>query len=209
MAGMPDHFKKEHQRQHAGPALTAIAFIIFLTAVLFTGADLQFQHLTIDSQVPWEHQPTPNSPNSASNNQTHQPTIVEISTTREGAHDRIVPSTICVSAVEVPIQDSSVPTPRDSHFPDLDDGGPRTPLRPLILEWKLQNHYDKTFVEQLLSDIRHGCDIGYSGPQFAHTASNLQSAFSQPSVLDDALVTECSLNRVLGPFDSATSDTQV
>ena len=60
----------------------------------------------------------------------------------------------------------------------------------------------KTFVEQLLSDIRHGCDIGYTGPQFAYTASNLQSAFSQPSILDNALVTECSLNRVLGPFDS-------
>ena len=43
---------------------------------------------------------------------------------------------------------------------------------------------------------------GYSGPEFAHIASNLQSAFSQPSVLDDALVTECSLNCVLGPFDS-------
>ena len=95
----------------------------------------------------------PNSPNSTPNNQTHQPTIVEISTTGEGAHDRIVPSATCVSAVEVPIQDSSVPTPQDSHFPDLDDGGPRTPLRLLILEWELRNHHDKTFVEQLLSDI--------------------------------------------------------
>ena len=76
------------------------------------------------------------------------------------------------------------------------------PIRPLILEWELRDHHDKTFVEQLLSDIRHGCDIGYTGPQFAYTASNLQSAFSQPSILDNALVTECSLNRVLGPFDS-------
>ena len=66
----------------------------------------------------------------------------------------------------------------------------------------IRDHLDKTFVEQLLSDIRHGCDIGYTGPQFAYTASNLQSAFSQPSILDNALVTECSLNRVLGPFDS-------
>ena len=53
-----------------------------------------------------------------------------------------------------------------------------------------------------MSDIRQGCDIGYSGPQFAHTATNLQSAFSQPSVLDHALASECSCNRVLGPFDS-------
>ena len=104
--------------------------------------------------------------------------------------------------MEVPIQDSSVPIPRDSHFPDLDDWGPRTPIRPLILEWELRDHHDKTFVEQLLSDFRHGCNIGYTGPQFAYTASNLQSAFSQPSILDNALVTECTLNRVLGPFDS-------
>ena len=107
-----------------------------------------------------------------------------------------------MNAVEAPIQDSSVPIPRDSRFPDLDDRGLRTPIRPLILEWELRDHHDKTFVEQLLSDIRHGCDIGYTGPQFAYTASNLQSAFSQPSILDNALVTECSLNRVLGPFDS-------
>ena len=53
-----------------------------------------------------------------------------------------------------------------------------------------------------MSDIRQGCDIGYSGPQFAHTATNLQSAFSQPSVLDHALASECSFNHVLGPFDS-------
>ena len=107
-----------------------------------------------------------------------------------------------MNAVEAPIQDSSVPILRDSRFPDLDDRGPRTPIRPLILEWELRDHHDKTFVEQLLSDIRHGCDIGFTGPQFAYTASNLQSAFSQPSILDNALVTECSLNRVLGPFDS-------
>ena len=44
-------------------------------------------------------------------------------------------------------------------------GGSHTPLLPLILEWELRNHHDKTFVEQLLSDIRHGCDVGYSRPQ--------------------------------------------
>ena len=35
-----------------------------------------------------------------------------------------------------------------------------------------------------------------------HTAHNLQSVFSHPSVLDNALVVECSLNRILGSFDS-------
>ena len=59
----------------------------------------------------------------------------------------LAPSATCVNAVEVPIQDSSVPIPQDSHFPDLDDWGPHTPIRPLILEWELRDHHDKTFVE--------------------------------------------------------------
>ena len=65
--------------------------------------------------------------------------------------------------------------------------------------------YEITMTKLLLSSFCQIFDMdvtGYTGPQFAYTASNLQSAFSQPSILDNALVTECSLNRVLGPFDS-------
>ena len=67
--------------------------------------------------------------------------------------------------------------------------------------------YEITMTKLLLSSFCQIFDmdvtyVGYTGPQFAYTASNLQSAFSQPSILDNALVTECSLNRVLGPFDS-------
>jgi len=75
-----------------------------------------------------------------------------------------------------------------------------TPLQPLTLECELCNHLDKAFVQLLLGDIRQGCNIGYTGPQFAHTAHNLQSAFTNPSILDEALHSECIQNRILGPY---------
>jgi len=60
-----------------------------------------------------------------------------------------------------------------SLLPTLDKWGVCTPLRPLILECELINHLDKAFVKLLLSDITQGCDISYTGPQFASTARNL------------------------------------
>ena len=48
---------------------------------------------------------------------------------------------------------------------------------------ELHNHPDKAFIRLLLSDIWLGCDIGYTGPHFTYTANNLQSVFSNPSVL--------------------------
>ena len=192
---------QDHQHKHAGPALTAIAFIIFLTAVLFVAADLQFQHLIIDSQVPWEHQPIPSPLNSAPSNQTHRTTIVEISTTGEGAHDHIV-RTFCHMCERC----------GGSH-PRLVCPNPMGQLLPR--PWRCGSmHHTMTTHPQVgvtkspwqnffwAAFVRYSTWIGYSRIQFAYTASNLQSAFSQPSVLDDALVTECSLNHVLGPFDS-------
>ena len=44
--------------------------------------------------------------------------------------------------------------------------------------------------------------ISYTGPLFTYTANNLQSAFSNPSVLDDALPSECKQCRILGPFNA-------
>ena len=102
----------------------------------------------------------------------------------------------------MPTRSSSALTQWGSHPPNVESQGPWTPLRPLILEWELTNHPDKAFVELLLSDIRQSCNISYTGPQFAHTTSNLQSALSHPSLLDDALEVECSANCILGSFDS-------
>jgi len=56
-----------------------------------------------------------------------------------------------------------------------------------MLEWELSNHPDKAFVRQLIDDLQHGCNIGYLGPQFAHSANNLASASRQPEVIDTAL----------------------
>jgi len=43
-------------------------------------------------------------------------------------------------------------------------------MQPFILEWELSNYPDKAFVEQLIHNLLHGYSIGYSGPQFAHSA---------------------------------------
>jgi len=44
--------------------------------------------------------------------------------------------------------------------------------------------------------------IGYTGPQFSHTAHNFQDSFTDPWILDDALLSECSKCRLLGPFNA-------
>ena len=77
-----------------------------------------------------------------------------------------------MGAVEVPIQDSSVPTPWDSHFPDVDDGGPRTPLRPLILKWELRNHYVQ-FILHYLNDF-----LTASPPHSLVCQQNLESTLT-------------------------------
>ena len=79
---------------------------------------------------------------------------------------------------------------------------PWTPIRPFILEWELSNYPDKAFVEQLIHDLLHGCSIGYSGPQFAHSAKNLASASQKPDEIDATLDRECKAGRILGPFAS-------
>jgi len=43
---------------------------------------------------------------------------------------------------------------------------PWTPLQPFILERELRNYPDRVFVIQLIDNLRQGCDIGYTGPQF-------------------------------------------
>jgi len=87
-------------------------------------------------------------------------------------------------------------------LPSVGKWGACTPLRPLILECELCNHPDKAFAQLLLSDLRQGCNIGYTSPQFAYIAHNLQSSFVNPSILDEALYSECIQIRILGPFNA-------
>ena len=75
-----------------------------------------------------------------------------------------------------------------------------TPLRPLELERELANHPNKSFVSQLIHNIRHGCSIGYVGPEFVHIAHHLPSALAHPLVIDEALQRECQAGRMAGPY---------
>ena len=79
---------------------------------------------------------------------------------------------------------------------------PWSPIRPFILERELSFYPDKVFVRQLVHDLQHGCSIGYTGPQFAHLASNLPTAYQQPDVIDATLQREREAGRILGPFTS-------
>lgn len=75
-----------------------------------------------------------------------------------------------------------------------------TPLRLLELERELANHPDKGFISQLIRNIRHGCAIGYAGPEFMHLAHHLPSALAHPAVIDEALKRECRAGRMAGPY---------
>jgi len=80
---------------------------------------------------------------------------------------------------------------------------PWTPVRLLLLECKLSFHLDKIFVRMLIDDMQHGCNIGRTGPQFAHIAANLSPAFQQPSVTDAGIEKEWDHFKCLPCFTSA------
>ena len=84
--------------------------------------------------------------------------------------------------------------------PDLNIPLPWTPIRPFILERELSNYPNKAFVRWLINNLRHGCAIGYVGPQFTYFANNLHSASQQPEIIDTTLKDECRAGRILGPF---------
>ena len=73
-------------------------------------------------------------------------------------------------------------------------------LLELELERELTHHPDKGFVCQLIHDIVHGCNIGYNGPQFAHTAHHLPSALEHPHIISETLAKECAAGRMAGSF---------
>ena len=77
-----------------------------------------------------------------------------------------------------------------------------TPIRLFLLECELSSYSDKVFVRQLIHDLQFGCNIGYTGPQFAHLANNLPSAHQQPNAIDATLKKECEAGHFLGPFQT-------
>ena len=75
-----------------------------------------------------------------------------------------------------------------------------SPIRPLILECELATHPDNGFVRQLLHNITHGCNIGYDGPHFLHTAPHLPTTYTHPHIIDAAIAKECTAGRLAGPY---------
>ena len=98
------------------------------------------------------------------------------------AHSATIPTNATV--VEV------ITRPGAAHFvgsPDLDKPLPWTSIRPFILERELSNYPNKAFVRRLINNLRHGCVIGYAGPQFMYFANNLHSASQLPEIIDTIL----------------------
>ena len=72
-----------------------------------------------------------------------------------------------------------------------------TPINFRTLQAEFALHPDGTFV---IHNLRYGCNIGYTGPQFAHCGNNFPSSFQHPSTLDANANVECNKGRILSPF---------
>ena len=77
-----------------------------------------------------------------------------------------------------------------------------TPVNSVLLEDLLSTHPNRPLVAYLITSLRSGFRIGYTGPRHPLRAPNLSSAFLRPEVIDQALCKEISLGRVAGPFDN-------
>ena len=71
-----------------------------------------------------------------------------------------------------------------------------------LLERELSSYPDKVFVRQLIHDLQFGCNVGYTGPQFAYLAKNLPSAHQKPNAIDATLKKECEAGCILGSFQT-------
>ena len=75
-----------------------------------------------------------------------------------------------------------------------------TPLDADLLQDLLQPHHCPDLVTQLVSSMRFGFRIGYTGPRLPLQAPNLSSAHLHPAVIDKALKKEILAGRVAGSF---------
>ena len=185
--------------------------------VLFVQVHLQMMLIDSLPSLDMPHTPPPPSQHPQSppnhtypNNHSHSHQSAETLITDAPAHERAVSSAMYASSTMDHILNMLArPLKWGSSSLGIDNWGACTPLRPLALECELRNHPDKAFIQLLLTDIRQGCNIGYTGPHFTYAANNLQSALSNPSVLDDALQSECKQCRILGPFNAPSCRAQV
>ena len=108
----------------------------------------------------------------------------------------------------------TVPHPGMREFSDLVSKGrskveqQRRHQKPLVssridiyrLELELTYHPDRNFVFNLLSMLKEGARIGYSGPRSARISPNLISAMQHPDVVFPNLQKEVNLGRVAGAY---------
>ena len=74
------------------------------------------------------------------------------------------------------------------------------PLQYTQFKRELKHHPDKSWTLNLLQSIRLGVTLGYEGPRGPIEGRNLLSAFTHPTIVDEALQQECQAGRLLGPF---------
>ena len=77
-----------------------------------------------------------------------------------------------------------------------------SPIDIYRLELELTHHPDRNFVNHLLSTLKEGARIGYSGPRSSRVSPNLISAAQHPDVVSLNLHKEIALGRVAGPYPS-------
>ena len=77
-----------------------------------------------------------------------------------------------------------------------------TPLKEAQWERALERHPDREFVRWLLQGIREGFRIGYDrSNRCTPSKRNLGSARDDPLVVEQYLLKELELGRILGPFN--------
>jgi len=68
-----------------------------------------------------------------------------------------------------------------------------TPIDVNILERALSDHPDRSFVSTLCSSLKHGVDVGYTGPGVSRFSRNLPMALEQPNVVTTDVMKEVAL----------------
>lgn len=76
-----------------------------------------------------------------------------------------------------------------------------------MLSLELKNHPDKNVTHYLLSGLKQGFDPGLESlPDATFVCNNLQSALSEPDIVDSLLAKEVDSNFMIGPFNSPPFD---
>ena len=102
--------------------------------------------------------------------------------------------------------DTTAKIPNPVHLVNLSTEGKYYPLPTPVnvnsLEKVLDGHPDRTLVNQLCHNLRHGACIGYTGPRVPRFCKNLPTALAQPDIVTSNLAKEVALGRIAGPYDS-------